>query len=152
MHQRAGRTVKQTHLKRLQLCRAPAVLCIHVNRTIWQADGSLIKNSHHMSFPVQLDARALLKRASSSSDSRSVLYMLCAVVEHRGGPNSGHYVTYRRSSGAEVGDGRRRGGSWVCVSDTTVYSANLDEVLGAEAYMLFYHRKKDQKRKELSSS
>lgn len=158
MYQRAGRTMKRTHLKRLQLGRAPAALCIHMNRTVWLADGSLVKNNQHMRFPVQLDASALLKGASTTGrhsggggitgGGGGVMYVLCAVVEHEGGPNSGHYVTYRRCGGAGIGDGRGTGGRgnwWVCASDTAVYSASLDEVLGAEAYMLFYSRKREHK-------
>ena len=135
--QRAGQTVKRTHLKRLQLGRAPRTLCIHMNRTVWLADGSLIKNDHHMRFPVQLDASVLLKGDSTSS--RELLYVLCAVVEHRGGPNSGHYITYRRC-------GHAGGSGWVSTSDSAVYSASLNEVLAAEAYMLFYCRKRERRK------
>lgn len=134
--------MKQTHLKRLQLGRAPVVLCIHLNRTVWLADGSLIKNTNHIRFPIQLDASALLKGASTNSGGGRVMYVLCAVVEHRGGVNSGHYITYRRCGGARGSDGRGGGNSWVSTSDTAVYSASLDDVLGAEAYMLFYCRKR----------
>lgn len=84
-----------------------------------------------MNFPVELDASKLLKREESST---GVHYLLHAVVEHRGGPYSGHYLTYRRCG--------RRGKQWVCVSDTSVYSATVQEVLNAEAYMLFYCRRK----------
>ena len=78
---------------------------------------------------MELDATKLLKRERSSAGVR---YLLYAVVEHRGGPQSGHYVTYRRCGA--------RGKQWVYVSDTSVYSSDVQEVLGAEAYMLFYSR------------
>lgn len=82
-----------------------------------------------MTFPVQLDATKLLRREGRSAGVR---YLLCAVVEHRGGPQSGHYVTYRRCG--------RNVKQWVYASDTNVYSTDIQEVLGAEAYMLFYCR------------
>lgn len=87
------------------------------------------KNNLHMTFPMELDATKLLKRERSSA---GVKYLLYAVVEHRGGPQSGHYITYRRCG--------RKGRQWVHISDSRVYSADIQEVLGAEAYMLFYCR------------
>ena len=121
--------MKQTHLKKLHVVRAPACLCIHLNRSLWASGGSLWKNDLHMNFSLELDATKLLKQAARSAGVR---YLLCAVVEHRGGPQSGHYVTYRRCG--------RGGRCWVFVSDATVYAADIDEVLQAEAYMLFYCR------------
>ena len=130
MFQVAGHSVKKTHLKKLQVGRAPACLCVHLNRTSWTAEGYLYKNNLHTAFPFQLDASILLKRESYSLGLK---YLLCAVVEHRGGPNSGHYLTYRRCG--------KKGREWVCTSDTNVYAVTVDEVLKANAYMLFYSRK-----------
>ncbi len=129
--QSAGCSVKKTHLKKLQVGRAPTCLCVHLNRTSWAPEGYLYKNNHHTTFPIQLDASTLLKRESCSMGLK---YMLCAVVEHRGVHNSGHYLTYRRCG--------KKGREWVCTSDTSVYAVNVDEVLKAKAYMLFYSRKK----------
>ena len=80
---------------------------------------------------MELDASRLLKREISSA---GVKYLLFAVVEHKGGSSSGHYVTHRRCS--------EKSKEWVCVSDTSVYSTTIEEVLRAEAYMLFYSQKK----------
>jgi len=60
-------------------------------------------------------------------------YRLVAVVEHIGGVYSGHYVTYRHLPGAKHSQ-------WVYTSDTSVYNATVQEVLRANAYMLFYRR------------
>ena len=99
----------------------------------------MAKNDQHMEFPVQLNASGLLKRTNGTSTiGGSTTYILHAVVEHRGGPNSGHYITYRRIGMA----GTAGGGRWVYTSDTAVYTATLSEVLRAHAYMLFYCRNK----------
>lgn len=96
---------------------------------MWAPEGFLHKDNLHITFPIKLDASTLLKREENSVPVR---YLLYAVVQHNGGPCSGHYLTYRRCS--------TRGNKWVCASDTTVYRASVNEVLKAEAYMLFYCR------------
>lgn len=122
--------MKQAHMKKLQVGRAPPCLCIHLNRTTWIPDGFVRKNHSHLTFPMEMDVRRLLKREGAST---GVMYQLTAVVEHRGSASSGHYITYRRCGG--------RGREWVCVSDTNVYSVTVAEVLSANAYMLFYCQK-----------
>ena len=69
-------------------------------------------------------------------------YALSGVVVHGGSLYTGHYTCYVR--GAEVADAplRAPGASpahewWYC-SDTHVSSASEKDVLGAEAYLLFY--------------
>lgn len=56
-------------------------------------------------------------------------YQLRAVVEHLGGPTSGHYCTYKQC--------RRE---WVYTSDSLVYPMPLHDVLKCQAYMLFYQK------------
>lgn len=129
--QNLGVPVKQTFLKKLQLGRAPACLCIHFNRTQWASAGFLHKSSLHVTFPISLDASKLLKQEEHSAGVR---YLLHAVVQHNGGPSFGHYLTYRRCGA--------HSNKWVYASDTTVYWASMKEVLKAEAYMLFYCRTK----------
>ena len=64
-------------------------------------------------------------------------YKLMAVLSHHGDVNSGHFVAYRRapSSGKQILSER-----WLYTSDMMVRRAPLDEVLAANAYMLFYER------------
>ena len=121
-------SVKQTFVKKLHLGRAPSCLCIHFNRSLWSSGGFLLKSDLHLTFPVSLDASKLLRREGNSAGVR---YLLHAVVEHKGGPNSGHYLTYRRCGTQN---------KWACTSDANVYSVTVSEVLKAEAYMLFYSR------------
>ena len=57
-------------------------------------------------------------------------YELVAMIEHLGGPFSGHYIAYRHLHGSQ----------WVQASDAAVYSCSLQDVLSANPYMLFYSR------------
>ncbi len=101
-------------------------------------DGSVAKDDRHLAFPSQLNASVMLKGSTTSVvDKGSGWYRLNAVVEHHGGPNSGHYVTYRRTKG--------NSGRWVCTSDSVVHATSLSDVLEARAYMLFYSRNKGAK-------
>lgn len=129
-------------MKRLQVARAPPILCLHLKRTVWLASGKLHKSTASVAFPLHMDLSALCKTRSVIIEAitaecphvlplcRGRSYELVAMIEHLGGPFSGHYVTYRRL----------RGSQWVHTSDTAVYSCSLHEVLGASPYMLFYCR------------
>ncbi|KAM3367446.1 hypothetical protein ACQJBY_016196 [Aegilops geniculata] len=80
--------------------------------------------------------------SSSSSSSRMELYRLSAVVEHYGVCGGGHYAAYRRvaptpDANDQVGPRRKH---WVYVSDDHVSQVSEDDVLGAEATLLFYER------------
>lgn len=70
-------------------------------------------------------------RASDARDSqelsRSCTYDLLSVVVHVGEIDTGHYVSYCR-----VGD------QWFAFNDHRVELASKSEVLGAQAYLLFY--------------
>ena len=90
----------------------------------------MFKNDAYVSFPLTLDASWLLHQPPPSSGR--VKYKLVAVVEHMGGPFSGHYVTYRR-----CGPTHRQ---WVYTSDTSVYTSRAEDVMNCKAYMLFYCR------------
>ena len=54
------------------------------------------------------------------------------MIEHLGGPLSGHYVTYRQLKGQQ----------WVHTSDSAVYTCSLQQVLNRTPYMLFYQQVK----------
>jgi Ubiquitin carboxyl-terminal hydrolase len=77
-------------------------------------------------------------------------YDLMAVVIHEGNAMGGHFTCYRRVPHAHAGDGEpaahtrsdgefgAAGCPWVFTSDSLVRPATEAEVLGAEAYLLFY--------------
>ncbi|CAJ2676917.1 unnamed protein product [Trifolium pratense] len=80
--------------------------------------------------------------ASCNSDSQDTcLYQLVSVVEHFGRAGGGHYTVYRcvRSESSDV-SGDQHSMSWFCVSDSQVHSVSVEDVLSAEASLLFYER------------
>lgn len=58
-------------------------------------------------------------------------YRLCAVIEHRGPVDSGHFVCFRRGNKAD---------QWLYTSDVIVETVTLTQVLLASPYLLFYER------------
>jgi ubiquitin carboxyl-terminal hydrolase 22/27/51 len=58
---------------------------------------------------------------------RSLHYALSAVIVHKGGIESGHYVSYSRE-----------GEDWFLFDDSKVVLVSEAEVLSAEAYLLLY--------------
>ncbi|XP_029675319.1 ubiquitin carboxyl-terminal hydrolase 30 homolog [Formica exsecta] len=58
-------------------------------------------------------------------------YRLCAVIEHRGPVDSGHFVCFRRGNKTD---------QWLYTSDIIVESVSLTQVLLASPYLLFYER------------
>jgi ubiquitin carboxyl-terminal hydrolase 22/27/51 len=55
------------------------------------------------------------------------VYELSSVIVHKGKIDSGHYVNYTRE-----------GNDWFMFDDSKVVKVKEKEVLGAEAYLLFY--------------
>lgn len=84
---------------------------------------------------------------SCNSVSQDIcLYQLVSVVEHFGRAGGGHYTVYRcvrsRSESSDVsGDCfNQHSMRWFCVSDSQVYAVSVEDVLSAEASLLFYER------------
>ncbi|GKU95173.1 hypothetical protein SLEP1_g8566 [Rubroshorea leprosula] len=77
--------------------------------------------------------------------SETQLYRLVSVVEHFGRAGSGHYTVYRSAkvnfdmedSNANFEPDPLR---WFCISDSEVYSVSDNDVLAADASLLFYER------------
>ncbi|XP_019179500.1 PREDICTED: ubiquitin carboxyl-terminal hydrolase 27 isoform X2 [Ipomoea nil] len=89
--------------------------------------------------------------SSSSSHFPSVhtkkhIYRLVSVVQHFGRVGSGHYVVYRRVAANISSDddpsGQQGSGheQWYCISDSEVHSVSENDVLDAEANLLFYEK------------
>lgn len=74
------------------------------------------------------------------------MYCLVSVVEHFGRSGSGgHYTVYRRAKAKNDGDdpvgiAEPALVRWFCISDSQVHSVSEEEVLAAEASVLFYER------------
>jgi ubiquitin carboxyl-terminal hydrolase 44/49 len=106
--------------------------------------GSREKIRTHVSFPLELDARALCTDSAPQAGFTSFglpspglkdafLYDLSSVVVHEGKMiGAGHYTTYCKN---------RANDCWILCNDTRVSIASVDVVLKAQAYILFYtHR------------
>jgi ubiquitin C-terminal hydrolase len=140
--------------KCLLLTRLPSILSIHVQRRYFDPNtGKSSKTMQHISFPEMLDVSSFcaygasqkshasfagtinIKQSnaqSSAATSMPIWYKLMAVIEHRGGPYSGHYVCYRRDPSALLED------RWLWISDDTVRVCHWCNVKNCQAYMLFY--------------
>uniref|UniRef100_A0A061S5F0 ubiquitinyl hydrolase 1 n=1 Tax=Tetraselmis sp. GSL018 TaxID=582737 RepID=A0A061S5F0_9CHLO len=161
----------RTAVKRVGVARLPKVLCLSLKRASLSPTGELVKLRGHVSFPLLLDMRPFcdwglekglrplsdgvmdhgaapplairpsrvmewLQRELTAGHGPEALFELSAVVVHHGGPSSGHYTAYRccRHEGSEEQH-------WKYTSDRTIRDAELNEVLQAEAALLFYERK-----------
>ena len=84
----------------------------------------------HVKFSMVLDIRPYLTEEKKKEVGRSVLCRLFAVVVHDGkNSHSGHYICYVRNIVKN---------EWWKMDDAKVTRASTQEVMGAEAYMLFY--------------
>ncbi|XP_015583094.1 ubiquitin carboxyl-terminal hydrolase 27 isoform X2 [Ricinus communis] len=82
---------------------------------------------------------------SSVVPSQPLVYRLVSVVEHFGKTGGGHYTVYRSvisKSPKECTDETLNPSipQWFCISDSDVQSVSEEDVLAAEASILFYER------------
>ena len=99
----------------------------------------LTKVNKHVAFPLELDIGAYCYAP------KGCRYRLVGIVSHSGGMGGGHYVSYGRPrgrGGAGRATGKKKGGAggWRYVSDSHVSPVSTDQVLGKQAYLLFYER------------
>lgn len=84
----------------------------------------------HVAFKSILDIKPYLTRELQEGTFKKAFCRLFAVVVHNGkNSHSGHYVAYVNSLSSK---------EWWKMDDAKVSRASIDEVLGCEAYMLFY--------------
>lgn len=133
--------------KSYALARLPQVLCFHINRNTYDLNGRLKKLDQLVLFDEKLDMAKFVKPAGVKSlyhigisadqilqkAQCDTVYELCAVIEHKGSANQGHYVTYSR-----VKDDRSGKFNWMYFSDEQVSSVNWKQVKMCQAYMLLY--------------
>jgi ubiquitin carboxyl-terminal hydrolase 22/27/51 len=122
---------RHTSIKRL-----PNVLSIQLKRFEYKQgrhDRAASKIDEPVRFPLQLNMLPYTNRLRNREGregmelERSCAYDLLSVVEHKGEIETGHYTSYCR-----VGD------QWFKFNDHKVEMATISEVLGAQAYLLFY--------------
>ena len=66
------------------------------------------------------------------------LYRIASVIVHFGSHSNGHYVSYRRRPRSSRT--KSLSNDWFRISDEDIDPANVNEVLGANPFMLFYER------------
>ncbi|OVF07696.1 putative ubiquitin-specific protease [Clavispora lusitaniae] len=137
---------KMRKTKQILLSRPPPLLCIHINRSVFDPNTYMVmKNSKNVAFPavldlnpivaepsnINMDARCSFRKSDGTdSDTRNekLLYNLKAVISHYGTHNYGHYICYRKYRG-----------TWWRISDESVYVVTQAEVLSSQGtFMLFY--------------
>jgi ubiquitin C-terminal hydrolase len=121
------RSILRDAVMRIRFAALPPVLVLSLKRFRQDVRGRTRKLSGHVSFEEELDVSALC----DASLQHPCTYQLRGVVEHSGGLSSGHYVAYVRRAGDSA---------WHYISDRHVRPATQAQVLGAEAYLLFYER------------
>lgn len=131
----------QSAVKRMSISRLPPVLPIHFKRFSHSKHAAKsVKLDTRVKFPTTLDMWPYcrlkdedgrdnngLRRRRSSTNTAHTVYQLSSVVVHHGKMDSGHYISYAR-----VND------EWFMFDDSKVVLVDEGQVLGAEAYMLFY--------------
>uniref|UniRef100_A0ACD6ALU6 Uncharacterized protein n=1 Tax=Avena sativa TaxID=4498 RepID=A0ACD6ALU6_AVESA len=111
------------------ISKLPPVLTIQLMRYT----PGLSKLKGHVSFKEILDLGPFMDPSSEDKDNLS--YRLVGVIVHCGDTrNAGHYLAYVRGIGS----------TWVCASDGDITAVSLEQVLGCEAYILFYERMEDR--------
>ena len=116
--------------KQESIIRWPTILIIHIQRIV-AANGIVCKEQDPVVFGLELAGWRQSRRAFC--DPNRPGYELAAVIEHQGGLNSGHYVAYR-----QVVEGSQT--RWLFCSDSCVRAVSAEQVLSAQAYILFYTR------------
>uniref|UniRef100_A0A8C7NNC3 Ubiquitin carboxyl-terminal hydrolase n=1 Tax=Oncorhynchus mykiss TaxID=8022 RepID=A0A8C7NNC3_ONCMY len=129
--------------KQLMVHKLPQVLRLHLKRFRWSGRNHREKIGVHVSFDQLLNMEPYCCRDPSPKGSpysspapagsptpKHFLYELSAVVMHHGkGFGSGHYTAYCYN---------KEGRFWVHCNDSKLNVCSVEEVCGAQAYILFY--------------
>ncbi|TID21227.1 hypothetical protein CANINC_003507 [Pichia inconspicua] len=131
---------KSTKVKQSLLSRPPPLLCIHINRSVFDPNTYMVrKNNAKINFPLLFDASPYIaddnninldprEPLRASNNQLPIYYSLKSVVSHFGTHNYGHYIAYRKHNGF-----------WWHISDETVTLSSENEVLNSQGtFMLFY--------------
>ncbi|KAK2744043.1 hypothetical protein FQN57_004496 [Myotisia sp. PD_48] len=111
--------------KQLKLRKLPVILCMQLKR--FERNRSVSeKVDTKVSYPITLNMLPYTTRPNCHNRSR-FQYDLLSVVVHIGDLDSGHYLAYCR-----------HGEQWFKFNDDRVTVVTEAEVLGADAYLLFY--------------
>ena len=117
----ARKRVSSTKSKQVVVARAPQILVLHINRSIFDPNGLQRKNNAQVRFPLTLDlsqwclgskyraagdgfleawtedpVESMLSAAETVPSFAPNIFQLRAVITHYGGHENGHYIAYRR--------------------------------------------------------
>lgn len=133
---------KSTKVKQTFFARPPSLLCIHINRSVFDPKTFMVrKNNAKIDFPPKLNMSEYVAAVDNINlDTRlefrkdpnlvydNLNYKLKSVISHFGTHNYGHYIAFRKHNGF-----------WWHISDETVRLSTEEEVLsGQGTFMLFY--------------
>ncbi|XP_016506373.1 ubiquitin carboxyl-terminal hydrolase 2-like [Nicotiana tabacum] len=132
--------VERDAMKRILIDKVPPILTIHLKRFSQDARGRLSKLSGHVNFRDTIDLKPYIKTRCLQKEIYK--YRLIGVVEHSGTMRGGHYVAYVRGAPKITGKDKNTAEDfvWYYASDAYVREVSLEEVLGCEAYILFYEQ------------
>ncbi|WAR03457.1 UBP49-like protein, partial [Mya arenaria] len=122
--------------KQLLINKLPPVLRLHLKRFRWSGRTHREKISTHVATDEKLDLGPFCSGSATGSkegadEMTTAHYQLFGVIIHHGkGFGSGHYTAYTWNKEAR---------SWVNCNDSRMILSSLEEVLTAQAYILFYH-------------
>lgn len=113
------------------ICHLPQVLRLHLKRFRWSGRNNREKIGVHVVFEETLNMEPYCcSETLNALRPECFIYNLSAVVIHHGkGFGSGHYTAYCYNS---------EGGFWVHCNDSKLSMCTMEEVLRAQAYILFY--------------
>lgn len=116
---------KKTLSRREMKIHKPAnTLMILIKRFKFNKAG--FKTSTFVQFPPTIDLRFFL------SKNVSCQYQLTGMIQHSGGLNGGHYISYSKNY---------KTNKWFEFDDSRVSNLQLSQILEKEAYILFYQKK-----------
>ncbi len=96
------------------------------------------KNTSKVEFPIEgLDSKQFLP-IENFVEIDEGLYNLCAISNHSGGLDGGHYFCYAKNP---------LNNFWYCFNDSSVRRISPDNLCTSGAYMLFYERKEGEERR-----
>ncbi|KAL3428836.1 hypothetical protein BDV09DRAFT_181414 [Aspergillus tetrazonus] len=117
----------QKATKQLRIKKLPAILCMQLKRFEHTFSVSE-KVEGRIDFPLSINMLPYTTNPDSAVDKSRYTYDLSSAVVHKGKLEAGHYYVYCR-----------QGDEWMLFNDDQVTPVTEAEVLGVDAYLLFYN-------------
>lgn len=133
-HTRRGNKKFTCAEKQIKILEYPQVLRFHLKRFRWSGRNHREKIATKVDFPSQLNiSKHCCVRDGKPVEEEETWYDLTSVVIHHGrGFGSGHYTAYCWND---------KGKFWVHCNDSSMELCSIEDVMGSQAYILFYsHR------------